>query len=428
MTFTFPAPTRRVMQNGATALALRSVGRRRAVLTLYFPTGSRFETPSENGTSHFLEHMLFRGSPRYPSSEQLAQAFEDLGGTLEASTSTSYGNLSISLPRENLLAVIEPLADVFQRPLLGQIEVERAIIREEILEDFDDAGQLIDGPSLVRALAFPEHGLGLPITGPPSVVESLTESALRAHHERTYVASRLVVGAAGDLDEEQVLSELERHFAGVKTGDLPLLVEPPVQTEPRFRFVRSRGSSQTSVHVAFRTGGHFADEDPALEMVLRVLDDGMSTRLYQRLCDQSGLCYDASASYSAHEDAGLIEFEAETEHGSTERVVREIRELCQEVAQQAVSESELERAKKRARWQYEGMTDHLHGLLDHWVLAELERSRSPGQHLEALLAVTRQDVLSAAQKVLAPSQCSTVVVGAPSAKITGRVERLALSA
>src|SRR5688572_11959231 len=371
--------------------------------------------------------MLFRGSPRYPGSEQLAQAFEDLGGTLEASTSTSYGNLSISLPRENLLAVIEPLADVFQRPLLGQIDVERAIIREEILEDFDDAGQLIDGPSLVRALAFPEHGLGLPITGPPSVVETLTEAALRAHHERTYVARRLIIGAAGDFDEDAFLARIGVAFADVKTGEVPALVRPSPQSAPLFQLVRSRGSSQTSVHVAFRTGGHFDAEDPALEMLLRVLDDGMSTRLYQRLCDQSGLCYDASASYSAHEDAGLIEFEAETEHGSTARVVSEICDMAAEVASSLVSEDELERAKRRARWQYESITDSLHGLLDHLVLAELEQSRPPGPHLEALLAVTREDLLSAAERVFSASQRCTVVVGAPSAKVAERVERLGLA-
>jgi len=427
MTSHFPAPTVLRLKNGATALSLGQAGRRRAVLTLYFPTGSRFESAETNGTSHFLEHMLFRGSPRYPSSERLAQAFEDLGGTLEASTSTSYGNLSISLPRENLAAVVEPLSDVFQRPLLNQIEVERAIIREEILEDFDDAGQLIDGPSLVRALAFPGHGLGLPITGPPSVVESLTTADLRAHHERTYVASRLVIGVGGEFDEQALLREIERCFGDVKPGDVPALPAPAAQTEARYQLVRSRGSSQTSVHVAFRTGGHFSAEDPALEMLLRVLDDGMSTRLYQRLCDQSGLCYDASASYSAHEDAGLIEFEAETAHGSTDRVVREICEMAEEMATSHVSDDELDRAKRRARWQYEGIGDHLHGLLDHLVLAEFERTAPPGKHLEALLAVTRQDLLSAAQRVLVGPQRSTVVVGAPAARVAERVEQLALS-
>ena len=425
MTFAFPAPTVRRLENGLTALTVGSSGRRRAVFTAYFPTGSRFESPAENGTSHFLEHMLFRGSPSYPSSESLAQAFEDLGGTLEASTSTSYGNLSISLPRENLLHVIEPLAEVFRSPLLGQIEVERAIIREEILEDFDDAEQLIDGPSLVRALAFPGHGLGLPITGPPSVVEALTEQDLRAHHERTYVAGGLVIGAAGELDEDAVLAEIERCFGVVPRGEVPALVPPPEQNEPRFQLVRSRGSSQTSVHVAFRTGGHFDARDPALEMLLRVLDDGMSTRLYQRLCDQSGLCYDASASYSAHEDAGLIEFEAETAHGSTGRVVAEICQMAQEVAEHAVSDAELDRARRRARWQYEGVTDHLHGLLDHLVLAELERSRPPGPHLEALLAVTKADVLAAAAHVFATGKRNIVVVGAPPSRVVDRVERLA---
>jgi len=425
MTLLFPAPTTRRLENGATALTVRSEGRRRAVFTAYFPTGSRFETEATNGTSHFLEHMLFRGCPSHPSSEQLAQAFEDFGGTLEASTSTSYGNLSISLPRENLLHVIAPLAEVFAQPLLGQIEVERAIIREEILEDFDDAGQLIDGPSLVRALAFPGHGLGLPITGPPSVVEALSERDLRAHHQRTYVASGLVIGAAGDFDHDEVLTEIERRFGQLERGQVPRLVTPQEQDEPRFQLVRSRGSSQTSVHVAFRTGGHFSADDPALEMLLRVLDDGMSTRLYQRLCDQSGLCYDASASYSAHEDAGLIEFEAETAHGSTDRVVREICEMAQQVAQTAVSEDELERAKRRARWQYESITDHLHGLVEHLVLAELERSRPPGPHLEALLAVTPSDMLAAAQRVFGAAKRSIVVVGAPGAKVVDRVEKLA---
>lgn len=424
MTFAFPAPKVRRLENGLTALTVGSSGRRRAVLTAYFPTGSRFESPATNGTSHFLEHMLFRGCPSYPSSESLAQAFEDLGGTLEASTSTSYGNLSISLPRENLLHVIQPLAEVFRSPLLGQIEVERAIIREEILEDFDDAEQLIDGPSLVRALAFPGHGLGLPITGPPSVVEALSEEDLRLHHARTYVAGGLVIGAAGEFDEEAVLAEIERCFGEVPRGEVPVLVPPPAQHEPRFQLVRSRGSSQTSVHVAFRTGGHFDAEDPALEMLLRVLDDGMSTRLYQRLCDQSGLCYDASASYSAHEDAGLIEFEAETAHGSTERVVAEICQIAEEAAQ-TISDAELDRARRRARWQYEGVTDHLHGLLDHLVLAELERSRPPGPHLEALLAVTKADILAAAGRVLASGQRSIVVVGAPPARLVDKVERLA---
>jgi len=425
MTLLFPAPTTVRLANGATALAVRSSGRRRAVFTLYFPTGSRFETEKTSGTSHFLEHMLFRGTPDYPSSQRLAQAFEDLGGTLEASTSTSYGNLSITLPRENLPAVIEPLADVFRRPLLGQIDVERAIIREEILEDFDDAGQLVDGPSLVRALAFPGHGLGLPITGPPSAIETMTTEDLRAHHQRTYVASRLVIGVGGDFDEAAVLAGIERAFGEIERGDVPALEAPAEQAEARFSLVRSRGSSQTSVHVAFRTGGHFAAADPALEMLLRILDDGMSTRLYQRLCDQSGLCYDAAATYSAHEDAGLIEFEAETAHGSTERVLREIFEMTHELASTKVTDDELERAHRRARWQYEGLTDHLHGLVDHFVLAELERSRSPGEHLEALLAVTADDVLAAAQDVLSPTKRNTVVVGAPAAKLAGSVERLA---
>lgn len=414
------------LQNGLTALAAPVSGRRRAVLTLYFPTGSRFEALESSGISHFLEHMLFRGTPAHPSSESLAAAFEDLGGTLEASTSASYGNLSITVPRENLLAVIEPLSEVFRTPLLSRIDVERGIIREEVLEDFDDAGQLIDGPSLVRALAFPEHGLGRPITGPPAFVESVTEEQLRQHHARTYVANRLVVGVTGDVDTHAVLAEIERRFGTVPAGEALVSPAPDVQTRPAFSLVRSRGSSQTSVHLAFRTPGHFDRLDPAFEMLLRVIDDGMSTRLYQSLCDQSGLCYDAAASYSAHEDVGLIEFEADTAHDSTLRVVEELSRLLADLATGLVPEAELDRAKRRARWQYEGVGDQLHGLADHLALTALEGTAPLSEHLERLLEIQPRDLLLAAQAAFRPSQRSLVIVGTPPRRLVDRLEALAL--
>ena len=154
----------------------------RASVSVCVRSGPRFEPPELCGISHFLEHMLHRGIPSHPSAHAQALAFEELGSELSAATYADHTVLAATGPPETADRVLELLGEVCRAPLFGNIEVERGIVREEILESSNDDGELVDADDLVVGLAFPDHGLGRPITGSIEALERFDENALRALH------------------------------------------------------------------------------------------------------------------------------------------------------------------------------------------------------------------------------------------------------
>ncbi len=393
-------------------------------MVVYIKTGSRYERREENGLSHFLEHMLFRGTPEHPSAHLLATAFEELGGTLDATTAADHGTLGIDIPAESLEAVLPLMASVFTSPLLRDLEIERGVIREEILEDLGERGEMLDPPTLIRKLAFPNNPLGYPITGPLENIESFSLDELRAHHERTYVGGQTVISVAGPIEPDAILSRIEAAFGGVRPGSSPDIILAEAQEKPRFRFVRHPGNSQTNVSLSYRCPGENDPIEPALEMLLRIIDDGMATRLYHELCDKRGLCYTASGTFESYQETGLVEFEADAAHERAPEVLQQMLRVTSELTDEQVTLPEFERARKRARWQHQAYVDEPGAVADFLAMGELSKTaRSPEERLEQLLAVTRADILKAAQTVFAPSGRNVVAVGSASVK---KLEALAL--
>lgn len=403
--------------------------RRRAVLTLAFQAGSRFETEAHNGLSHFVEHMLFRGTSAHPSSHRLATAFERLGGSLQAMTAADHGQLSINVPAQNLSQVILLVAEVCQEPLFLDLEIERGIIREEILEDYSDDGRLVDSPTLVRKLAFGKHGLGRPITGPLENVDTFTLQQLREHHQSAYFGGRAAVSVAGPVDEQLVMRQLEQAFGSLSCAATHSPQTPPEeQSAPQATLVKYRGSSQTSLALAYRCPHRTHPQEPALELLLRVLDDGMATRLYHEICDSRGLCYTVSASYETYQDAGLVEIEADTAHERSAVVLSHMKRVTDELCQEKVSQSEWERAMDRARWQYEAVLDDVDEMADLRAFSHLYgTSSSPGERISQLETVSRDDLMDVAQAVFVPTQRNFASVGSPPARIEKELEAIALS-
>src|SRR6476659_7953404 len=154
------------LSNGLRLLTIQTPHLHTASVCLYVRAGSRYETLATNGLSHFLEHMLFRGSGRYPSSFALNLAIEELGGTLYAETGRDYSLYQISLHPESLVAGLELFGEIFRTPTFSEIDVERRIILEELLEDQDEKGRLVNIDDIARQLVWPGHPLGYRITGP----------------------------------------------------------------------------------------------------------------------------------------------------------------------------------------------------------------------------------------------------------------------
>lgn len=402
-----------ILSNGLEVVLVPQPQVHRAVASLYLRVGSRYETKATNGLSHFLEHMLFRGTPRNPSAHAQALAFERLGGTLYAATHVDHGVMSVTVPPKNLAPILELLGEVAAEPILGELEVERGIVREEILEDLDDDGRDIDADNLVRALMYDDHPLGFTITGHIDQLDRFDEALLRAHHARHYTAANAVLSIAGNIgDLDACAQAADRAFGSLQRGERVRATPPRLeQKKPRVRFVENQ-SSQTELRVAFRAPSERDPIEPATEMLLRILDDGMSTRLYERICDRLGLCYDVSGAFETYEDDGVVDVAAGARHSRTPQVAREVFTLLHELCDQGPTEAEMEKARDRHLWSVEAMQDDpeetsaFHGLA---ALAGI--TRSPMVRHEQLCVVTREGVRDAAQRIFRPDRLSVTAVG-----------------
>lgn len=404
-------PVRKTLSNGLRLVAVPMPHVHRSVVEVQLRTGSRFESREENGISHFLEHMLYRGTPTYPTAHDQALAFESLGGTLVGATAKDFGSLLIAMPPERFLDVLPLLSEVYQEPIFGGIDIERSIVREEILEGLDDAGNLIDANDLIAALAFPDHPLGFPITGLAERLESFDTTRLRRHHQRYYAGATTVIAAAGPFDPEQVLSRLEQLFGGIQRGEAVQTPPPPAQTEASFRFI-GHAASQTCLRVGFRAPSFFAKEEAPTQLLVRLMDDGLSTRLYEQICDRRGLCYDVAACYEAYEDVGLLELAAESAHDRAAEVLSELLDVVRRLRDDGPSQVELDKAKRRHAWQLSGILDDPSEVASHFGLVELNETRQhPAEREAQLAAVTRDQVMSAARDVFKASALNIIAVG-----------------
>jgi predicted Zn-dependent peptidase len=382
---------------------------RSAAASIHVRVGSRFETRRDNGISHFHEHMLHRGTSAHPSAHEQALAFERLGGTLGASTYVDHGVLAVSVPPAAIAPALELLADVCQSPVFDAIETERGIVREEILETLDSRRRRVGPDDLLRALVFPRHPLGMPIAGDLSTLARFNRRALTRHHRR-YYTSRLVVTVAGNFSSPEVVRTVTRRFR-LPAGKNPKSSAPPRLRGPELLHVRD-SSSQTALRLGFRAPGERDRDEPAAELLLRVIDDGTSTRLYHRICDERGLCYDVSALFEAYEDAGLLDIAAECSHENTVEVATEILAMARELRERGPERDELEKARVRLAWQLDAMHDSPSDLAAFYGFGELTGlDRTPRERLARLQKLTPADVRAAARRILRPESLGLVTVG-----------------
>ena len=201
----------------------------RAHVALYVRVGSRFENEKTNGLSHFLEHMIYRGTARLPSAHAVNYEFEKLGGYLYAATQTDFGIFSVTLPPESLDQASALFGEVLRAPSFFDIEVEKGIVCEEILEDLDDEGRQVDADNLSRALIYPHHPLGYTITGDEARVRSFDRTMLLDHHARHYTAANSVLAFSGNIDAARVMALAARDFDALKAGKFELIIHCAAQ-------------------------------------------------------------------------------------------------------------------------------------------------------------------------------------------------------
>src|SRR5215470_7698814 len=414
-----------VLPNGLRLVTVELPHLHTAALVVYAKVGSRYESPEDNGLSHFLEHMLFRGTARHPSSYALNFAIEELGGTLYAETGRDYSLYQISLDPELVPQGIGILADIFTTPAFTQLELEREIILEEINEDLDEKGRDINLDDLARQLAFPGHPLGQKITGPTSNVARFDVDDCRRHFGRFYGAANLIFCVAGPVSRDEVLEAAQASMGRLPAGARAHTDAPEgLSGGPYLTYVEDQ-SAQTEVQVLFRALPESHADFVALQALGRVLDDGMSTRLHYTLCDQLGLAYYVSSVLEPYHDSALFELEGAAAHGKLGDLVGGMLGLLGKLRDERVSDEELAKAKRRYRFDLASAFDDANAMAGWFGGTELFY---PPPSFEAKIArmetVTAGDISRAARAVFQPDGLVVAASGGLSDRQKRSLERL----
>lgn len=401
---------RRTFPNGLRVAAVPLPHLHGVTVGMFVKVGARHEDARTNGLSHVLEHMLFRGTEAHPSSYALNLAIERLGGTLYGATHTDFSMYQVSVPPQNVAPVVALLAEIVTHPLLGDLEVEKRVLREEILEGLDEDGNDIDPDNVVRDLLFAPDPLGFKITGSLENVEGFTVDDLRRHLRRFYGARNMAVCVAGAVDED-VVEVVGRAFAGLAPGE-PVRTRPaPPPSGRRFAAVHDDGS-QTDVRISYVAPGLHDPRYPALQLVGRVLDDGLSSRLHRHIVDDMGLAYEAFASLEAYEDCGLVDLGASVEHEKTPAVLRELMGLADDLRRRPVEAAELDKVRQRFLWDLEALLDDADGITSFYgtnLLFDLPDTLE--STAATTKAVTAEALREVAEWVFAPERAHVACVG-----------------
>lgn len=343
-------PSEHTAENGLRIVVAPQPHLQGATLSVFVKVGPRYERREVNGVSHFLEHMLFRGTPRFESAYALSLAAEQLGGTLEAATYADFTHYQISVPREHAEAGLALLAELLRAPRFLDLELEKKIVREEILADLDAEGREVDVDNLSRMLVFGEHPLGFKITGDAESVERLTVDDLHAHMRAHYGAANTVVVATGAVDAAAIVACARSELGELPRGALTLLDGPPPPRSDKHLWFVKNDASQTEVRACFRAFGADDPDHMALKLLLRVLDDGMSTRLHRRMTDETGLAYEAFAALDSYEELSIVELGASVAHEKAAEALRAMLELMTELRDGEIGQAELDKARTRYTW------------------------------------------------------------------------------
>jgi predicted Zn-dependent peptidase len=409
-----------VLPNGLTVVTVELPHLHSVSVVMYARVGSRYETVADNGLSHFLEHMLFRGTERLPDAYALNHAIEALGGTLYAETGRDYSLYQISLHPETLQPGLELFGEIFAQPAFADVDVERRIVLEEMHEDHDEDGRLVNIDDLARLEVWPDHPLGYRITGPYENVERFDDTDVRRHFASHYGARNMVLAVSGAVKRDDVIGTLHRVFGALPEGSALEVVAPPEsQHAPRFLYVPREGS-QTNVQVLFRAFPETDPDFPALIAFGRIVDDGMSTRLHRRVVDELGLAYYVNASMEPFVDAGLYEIDGACVHKHVPALVREGIAVLARLRDTPPLQEELDKAQRRYRWDLEASFDDPDAMAGWWGGTELFFGPLTVEaKVERVKKVTPEAVQRMATRLLRPERLTVACVG----MLTKKLER-----
>jgi predicted Zn-dependent peptidase len=338
---------RTVLPNGLIILTERMDHLRSVAMGVWIKSGSRCEPAEINGISHFVEHMLFKGT-RSRSAQAIAREMDSIGGNLDAFTGKETICFNVKSLADHVPIALDVLSDLVLNPIFAapDIERERGVILEEIKIDEDNPDVLVH--ELFTQSFWKDHPLGWPILGTTRTVAALDQDKLFNYHTGRFHAGNMVFSAAGNLDHDQFVASIAARFSNLASGaSVSELAAPEASARVVLRNKKSLEQVQICLGVP---APPITDENRYATLILNtVLGGGMSSRLFQTIREERGLAYSIYSDLSPYRDTGTLCVYAGTSSANALQVVDLILAEFARLKQEPLSDEELTRAKDQVR-------------------------------------------------------------------------------
>lgn len=403
--FTYP--------NGLRLITVPMEDTKSVTILVLVATGSRYETQKNNGISHFLEHLMFKGTAKRPKVTDIGLELDSIGAEYNAFTGKEYTGYYVKCAAEKIDTALDVISDIFQNSKFdaAEIEKEKGVIIEEINMYQDTPARYVG--DLFEELLYGNQPLGWHITGPKEVVKKLTRDDFVNYFTTRYFNKNTVVTVAGNIEPEQAKKKVEKYFANTRDNE-PL--EPArvreEQTGPSLRILNKK-TDQTHFVLGFRAFDYFSEKEPVLNVMSLVLSAGFSSRLWSEFRDKRGLSYYVRASNSAYADAGYFEISAGVDNSRLIQALEVALGECRKLAEKPVAEKELKKIRDYAHGKLAIGLETSDELASFYADQELLKKEilTPEEKLAKIDRVTSEDIQAVAREIFLPEKLNLALIG-----------------
>jgi predicted Zn-dependent peptidase len=402
---------RAILPNGIRVVTEHMPHVRSVSVGLWIGTGSREESPEQTGISHFIEHMVFKGT-KNRSAEQIARSVDSIGGGLDAFTSKELVSYNVKVLDEHLPEAFDVVADLVRNPLFlkEDIEKEKGVILEELKMEVDNPEYLIH--EIFSSNFWKGSALGRPILGTKQTIRAFDQDLVERYYRQYYTPSNILITAAGNLNHRRLVQLAEDHFSDLKPRRKPTLESTP---RPHAPLVFKNKNSLEQVHVYLGVPSIPMPHESrfACYILNAILGGGMSSRLFQNIREKQGLAYTVYSELTMYRDAGCMLIYAGTSLRSAGKVVESIVHELRELVDHLVTEEEMRRAKDHLKGSFVLGLESTSSRMGNLARQELyfKRFFSLDEMLERIEKVTAKEVQALAQQFFDPQSMAVAMLG-----------------
>jgi predicted Zn-dependent peptidase len=404
---------RTTLENGLRIVSQTMPGTRSVAVSVYVGAGSRYESDEEAGISHLLEHLVFKGTTKRPTAQEISELIDGVGGVMNAGTDRELTVYYAKVARPHFDRAADVLTDMVRNPLIAseELEKERKVVIEELASIVDSPAQLVD--VLLDETMWPDQPLGRDVAGSEASVQALTRTGTLSYLKRQYVPNNIVIAVAGAIEHDEVVAFMQSALGDWERGT-PSPWYPAIngQSGPRTA-VKFKNTEQAHIEIAVH-GCSSQDPDRfALDLISVILGEGMSSRLFMELREKRALCYDVHSYASHYLDTGSFAVYAGVDPKKTVESAQALMEELVRLRADGVTAEELHKAKELSKGRlllrmedtrsvsgWLGGQEMLNGAI-----------KTPDEVVQLVEAVTLDDMTRVARQILNDGQLTLALVG-----------------